>query len=158
MREKEWIPVSNDLPEQMKNVLISDMNGHIRKAFRNLGNIWIVCNTNSIASLFYKDEASVLAWMPLPNVYKKYSKQGWILIEKFLPQKDEPVLVSTKDDVYISYCRSGLEADMWWLRNKDVKGEQRVYLPKSSVVAWMPLPKSYERNRNMIKKDIEIEL
>lgn len=141
---KKWTSVATNLPERMESVLISDKKGRICKAFMNIGGIFIVQNTNSLPSLFYKDESMVLAWMPLPAVYKKYSREGWILVSKSLPPNDVPVLVSTEDEVFISYCRSG-ESDMWWLRNNEDKDSQKVYLSKSSVVAWMPLPEFYKQ-------------
>ena len=143
---KKWTSVTTSLPEKMKSVLISDKNGKIRKAFINIGGIWIIQNTNSVPSLFYNDESMVLAWMPLPNVYKKYSHEGWILTSKSLPKNDIPVLISTKDEVFISYCRSG-NSDMWWLRNSENKDSQKVYLSKHSVIAWMPLPESFNTSK-----------
>ena len=73
------------------------------------------------------------------KLYKKYSKQGWIRVDKKLPPNDIPVLVSTKDNVFISYCRSD-GAAMWWLRNSEDRNAEKVYLSRSDVLAWMFLP------------------
>ena len=140
---REWVPTGLNLPEIMEDVLICSKSGEIYKAFQNLNRVWIMQNTNSITSWRYKDESSVAAWMKLPAVYKKYSKEGWIRTDKQLPDTHTPVLISTEDAVYISHVRSG-DSDMWWMRNRNEKGADSVYLFKSSVVAWMPLPEAFK--------------
>lgn len=137
---KNWISAETKLPEKMESVLIFDKNKRIRKAFVNMGGIWIIQNTNSLPSLFYKDETMVLSWTSLPKTYKKYSREGWIATSKLLPEQNTSVLVSTKDEVFISYCRSG-NGDMWWIRNGESSNSPKVYLSKNNVIAWMPLPK-----------------
>lgn len=141
-KKRDWIPVGNNMPDTMVDVLISDAYGQVRKAFQNLGGIWIMCNTNSLPSSYYKDEASVLAWMPLPAVYKKYSREGWNPTEKSLPPKDEMVLISTDEEVFISYSRSD-GSDMWFLKN-NMNSDNWVYLSKSRVKAWMPMPEVFK--------------
>ena len=56
---KEWIFTYKDLPEKMEYVLIQDTYGRIRKAFINLGGIWIVQNTQALSSVFYKDDKTI---------------------------------------------------------------------------------------------------
>lgn len=140
---RTWIPVSITMPHIMEDVLICDKNNEIYKGFQNLNNIWIIQNTNSITAWRYNDESSVIAWMKLPNVYKKYSKEGWIRTDKALPDTHTPILISTNDAVYISYVRNE-NSDMWWLRNKNKDGADSVYLFKYNVIAWMPLPDTFK--------------
>lgn len=140
---REWIPIKTNIPKQMEDVLICSNNGEIYKAFLNLNNVWIIQNTNSLISWRYRDEESIIAWMKLPSIYKKYSREGWIPISKTLPNRHTPVLISTKDAIYISHVRSEGN-DMWWIRNKNEKGSDSVYLSKNSVMAWMPLPEIFK--------------
>ena len=141
-KKRDWVPVGNSMPNVMVDVLVSDVYGQVRKAFQNLGGIWIMCNTNSLPSSYYKDEESVLAWMPLPSVYKKYSREGWNPTKQSLPPENEMVLISTDEEVFISYARSD-GSDMWFLKN-NMKSDNWVYLSKSSVKAWMPMPEVFK--------------
>lgn len=140
---REWVPAGANLPKIMEDVLICSKDGEIYKAFQNLNNVWIMRNIDSITSWRYKDESFVAAWMKLPAVYKKYSKEGWIRTDKQLPDPNVPVLISTEDAVYISHVRGG-DSSMWWMRNRNEKGADSAYLFKSSVVAWMPLPEVFK--------------
>ena len=57
-----WIPCEERLPENNSEVLVTDMNGHIRHAFYNA--VWDRFGT-------YEESMTVraIAWMPLPEPY-----------------------------------------------------------------------------------------
>lgn len=71
----EWIPVSERLPEEDKEVLIFTKDKEINKAYHTLKEWsdtqweWFVFGTLGY-SLTYSDD-EVLAWQPLPEPYKE---------------------------------------------------------------------------------------
>ena len=58
-----WIPCEERLPENKSEVLVTDMNGHIRHALYNA--VWDRFGT-------YEESMTVraIAWMPLPEPYE----------------------------------------------------------------------------------------
>lgn len=139
-----WTPVENGLPKSMVDVLICDNDGRVLKAHINLGGIWRVQNSVSMYSWFFRDEASVVAWMPMPTDYREYA-DGWNLPKEKLPEDKKYVLATTsydKDSAYVAYyCESN---ETWFMDNASTLHKDWKFL--SGVAAWMPLPESFVKS------------
>ena len=79
-------------------------------------------------------------WKLHPIDFEISSEPQWIPISKKLPNKNDYVIVTTKYGVVIEaqfeVWNSGVKE--WWIDNDNS-------LEFDGVVAWMPMPKPYER-------------
>ena len=68
MNNFKWIPITEKLPEEEQQVLISCANGYVTYDFFRDGQFETFNDDN------VEDEEKVLAWMPLPEPYKVESE------------------------------------------------------------------------------------
>ena len=57
--ERKWIPVTERLPEERKNVLVTTIDGDIKVSYRSDVTYW-----------WNIGRGGVVAWMPLPEPYR----------------------------------------------------------------------------------------
>lgn len=57
--EHKWIPVSEALPEERKNVLVTTIDGDIKVSYRSDVTYWL-----------HIGRGNVIAWMPLPEPWR----------------------------------------------------------------------------------------
>ena len=71
----EWIPVSERLPERYKEVIVTDIETSGTYQSRYLGNGYWEYDNGTTKKLIYSNRKSlknrIIAWMPLPEPYKK---------------------------------------------------------------------------------------
>ena len=61
----EWIPVSEELPTNTKNVLVTTIYGVVLMAFCGISKRWLRLNGKVLETQDYP-----IAWMPLPKAYE----------------------------------------------------------------------------------------
>ena len=66
-----WIPVNERLPEDGRNVLLCDIDNDIMVGYHVKGSP----NTHFSQDGTYEDMKNVMAWMPLPEAYKKGAEE-----------------------------------------------------------------------------------
>ena len=82
------------------------------------------------------------------DIIRKHMNDGWIPVEKRLPEEKKSVLVQwEKYDRHLNVTLTYLDV-MWLEDEEDVVFETINGIPNGRVIAWRPLPEPYRPERS----------
>lgn len=128
----EWIRTKDRLPEQMHNVLFITKSGSIYKGFLNLGNSWLIQNTNGLISKSFRDDSCVIAWMELPDKNADWNRQG----DK-APEIGTRILSMDRMDGNVTVVDVGVN---YWVVRNSKDDHIKFHIQNHPDNLWMPLP------------------